>query len=184
MRFEFPAVKVLDYGENWKALEESDNPFATVVMAHLKTRETRHDEQQRAKWKLYLMRRLYERGYGREDIINLFRFIDWLMSLPEEAEERIWREIQEHEEAERMTYITSVERIGIKKGRQQGIREGLLDGIELGIELKFGSAGLRLLPEIRKIEDVDVLRKVHAGIRTATEVEELRLIYRPEQPKA
>jgi len=89
-----------------------------------------------------------------------------------------------------MTYITSVERIGIKKGieqgiekgieqgRQQGIREGLLDGIELGLELKFGSAGLRLLPEIGEIEDVDVLRQVHAGIRTSAEIEELRLIYR------
>ncbi len=187
VRFEFPAVKVLDYGENWKALEESDNPFATVVMAHLKTRETRHDEEQRTKWKLYLVRRLYERGYGREDVINLFRFIDWLMNLPKEAEEKIWQEMQEYEEAEQMTYITSVERIGIEKGieegvekgRQQGIREGLLAGIELGLELKFGSAGLHVLPEIRKIEDVDVLRAIHAGIRTVTVAEELRLIYRP-----
>jgi hypothetical protein len=82
-------------------------------------------------------------------------------------------------EAKQTNYITSVERIGIEKGRQQGVREGLLSGIELGLELKFGDAGLRLLPEIHKIEDVDVLRAVHAGIRRAADIEELRLIYQP-----
>lgn len=187
MRFEFPVAKLLNYREEWAALEESENPFATVVMAHLKAQETRHDEERRKEWKLYLTRRLYEWGYGREDVINLFRFIDWMMSLPEEMEEDFWQEIQEYEEAAQVTYITSVERIGIKKGIQQGIREGkrqgmregLLAGIELGLELKFGEAGLRLLPEIYKIEDVDVLRAVHEGLKIVTTMEELRLIYQP-----
>jgi hypothetical protein len=31
----------------------------------------------RKAWKWSLTRMLYERGYGREQIINLFRFIDW-----------------------------------------------------------------------------------------------------------
>jgi len=198
-RFEFPVVKLLDYGEKWDELEKSDNPFATVVMAHLKTQETRHDEEKRKRWKLYLMRRLYERGYGREDILNLFGFIDWMMSLPKEIEDEIWQEIREYEEVEQMTYITSVERIGfergvqegiqqglqqgvqqgIQQGLQRGIREGLLAGIELGLELKFGSAGLCLLPEIYKIEDVDVLRAIHEGLKMVTGVEELRPIYQP-----
>jgi len=183
VRFEFPAVKLLDYREKWDELEKSDNPFATVVMAHLKAQETRHDEEKRKRWKLYLTRRLYERGYGREDVLNLFRFIDWMMSLPEAVEEEIWQEIREYEEVEQMTYITSVERIGFKRGVQegvqQGIRKGLLAGIELGLELKFGSAGLCLLPEIYKIEDVDVLRAIHEGLKTVTTVEELRSIYQP-----
>jgi hypothetical protein len=181
VRFEFPMVKLLDYQEEWTRLEEGENPFATVVMAHLKAQETRHDEKRRKEWKFYLTRRLYERGYGREDVLNLFRFIDWTLSLPEEMEKAFWQEMREYEEAEQMTYITSVEQIGIEKGIQQGIqqgiREGLLAGIELGLELKFGSAGLRLLPEIYKIEDVDVLRATHEGLKVVTSVEELRLIY-------
>ena len=183
VRFEFPVVKLLDYREQWAALEESDNPFATVVMAHLKAQETRHDEKKRKECKIYLTRRLYERGYRREDVLDLFRFIDWMMSLPEEIEEEILQEIREYEEAEQMTYITSVERIGIKKGiqegRQLGIREGLLAGIELGLEPKFSSAGLRLLPEMYKIKDVDVLRAIHEGLKTVAAVEELRPIYQP-----
>ena len=29
------------------------------------------------RWKTHLARRLYERGYQRQDILELFRFIDW-----------------------------------------------------------------------------------------------------------
>ena len=46
------------------------------------------------------------------------------------------------------------------------------------MELKFGEAWLRLLPEIYKIENVDVLRAVHNGIRTVTTLDALRRIYR------
>lgn len=60
--FEFPVVKLLDYEGRWRELESNDNPFATVVMAHLKALETQHDPEQRGFWKFYLIRRLYERG--------------------------------------------------------------------------------------------------------------------------
>ena len=57
--------------------------------------------------------------------------------------------------------------LGLQEGRQEGIREGLLSGIELGLELKFGDEGLRLLPEIRAIEDIDVLRALQQALKTA-----------------
>ncbi len=49
-------------------------------MAHIKAKETRQDNEVRKYWKLYLTKRLYERGYQKEDIIKLFRFIDWVNS--------------------------------------------------------------------------------------------------------
>ena len=54
-----------------------------------------------------------------------------------------------------------------EEGRQEGIREGLLSGIELGLELKFGDEGLRLLSEIRAIEDIDVLKALQQALKTA-----------------
>lgn len=39
LRFEFPVVGLASYGRRWHALEGEDNPFATVVMAHLKALE-------------------------------------------------------------------------------------------------------------------------------------------------
>jgi len=41
------------------------------------------------------------------------------MALPEELEEGLWTEIQKIEEESKMEYISSVERIGIRKGIQQ-----------------------------------------------------------------
>ena len=40
---EFPAVKLLDYAPHWQALEADANPFATVVLAHLKAQQKRRD---------------------------------------------------------------------------------------------------------------------------------------------
>ncbi|MFQ4143452.1 hypothetical protein [Chlorogloeopsis sp. ULAP02] len=68
-----------------------------------------------------------------------------------------------------MPYVTSVERIGIKKG--------LLEGIAIGLELKFGSEGLTILPEISQIQDVDILRAILTSIKTVNTLEELRRIY-------
>ena len=56
----------------------------------------------------------------------------------------------------------------------------MLDGIELAVELRFGPEGLRLFPEIAKIEDIDVLGRIHAAIKQANSPAELRRIYQNE----
>jgi hypothetical protein len=173
----FPIVKLLDYRERWAELEASRNPFAVVVMAHLKAQATHADAAARKMAKWQLLRRLYERGYARVDILNLFRFIDWVMQLPEALEEALWQEIVEYEEAQRMPYITSVQRIGERIGEQRGERKGLLEGVTLGLELKWGADGLRLLPEIGPIEDVYLLRAIHEGLKRVSTPDELRRIY-------
>ncbi|MBD2771627.1 Rpn family recombination-promoting nuclease/putative transposase [Iningainema tapete] len=206
--FQFPVVKLVDYNQRWSELEASRNPFATVVMAHLKAIETRDNRSERKQWKLALVRRLYEQGFEREDVLNLFQFIDWMMSLPLELEREFWQEFSNFEESRRMRYITSVERIGIQKGIEQTqnqmrqeieqvrqesqnqmrqvllesqnqMRQVLLENLELSLELKFGTLGLNLLPEISQIEDVEQLRAILAGLKTAQTVEELRQIYQP-----
>ena len=102
MGLRFPMVKLLDYRARWAELEASRNPFAVVVMVHLKALETQADPEVRKAAKWQLMRGLYERGYGRSDILNLFRFIDWVMQLPEALEEALWHEIIAYEEAKHM----------------------------------------------------------------------------------
>jgi flagellar biosynthesis/type III secretory pathway protein FliH len=119
-----------------------------------------------AKW--IFTRRLYDLGYSREAIIDLFRFIDWLLQLPDALEDRFWAAVQQYEEQQRMSYITSVERIGMRKGleqgleqgRQEGRRESLLDGIALALELKFGAESQPIMAEIREIADLTVIQAV------------------------
>lgn len=72
--FKFGTAKLLKYQRRWKQLEASDNVFATVVMAHLKTQQTEKNPEQRKYWKFSLIRRLYEKGLSEQDIRNLYRF--------------------------------------------------------------------------------------------------------------
>jgi len=139
MGIRFPVVKLLDHAARWEELDASDNPFAAAVMAHAKTRETRHDATERQRWKFILMRRLYEKGYDRRKLTDLFRFIDWLMRLPEELEDCFWQELEQYEEEKAMPYVTSVERIGIRKGRQEGRQEGQATLLLRLLERKFGA---------------------------------------------
>lgn len=124
--FRFPVVKLLDYKEQWSALEASRNPFATVAMAHLKAQETRHNPEERLQWKWGLIKGLYERGFQREDILESFRFIDWIMVLPEDMEHRLEETLRQYEEEKKMPYVTSFERIGMERGLQQGLQQGIL----------------------------------------------------------
>ena len=70
-----------------------------------------------------------------------------------------------------------MERIGIKKGIRQGIqqgrRDGLIEAIEMGLSIKFGATGLKLLPEIRILEDLNRLEMIKEAIKVAHDVSEI-----------
>ncbi len=120
----FPMVKLLDDRNRESEREAAVNPFAVMTLSHLKAQQTASDVGQRYAGKLRLVKSLYQRGYERQDILDLFRFIDWLLTLPDPMEERLWHELQSYEEAEKMPYVTSIERIGIRKGMDLGRQEG------------------------------------------------------------
>ena len=192
VNFNFPVVKLADYRDQWQRLEDSANPFAVVVMAHLKAQETRQNLTDRSRWKISLIRRLYRAGYRRQDIINLFRFIDWVMYLPEELDDAVWHTIQEYEEANKMDYVTSVERIGIRKGMQQGLEQGLQQGLQQGmqqgkreglwaaiqfaLEIRFGTTGAALMKRICTIENLDLLQAIMEKLKTAKSLDEIETL--------
>jgi len=70
-----------------------------------------------------------------------------------------------------MPFISTPERIGLKKG--------LLESIEVCLRFKFGEESLRLLPEIRELHDHEQLRAVLHAIATAASPEDLRRVWQP-----
>jgi hypothetical protein len=178
VNFEYPVAKLLDFAGQEAALEANPNPFAVVVLAHLKALQTTRNPTARHSWKVRLVRGLYERGLSAEDVRGLFRFIDWVLELPAGLEASFWEEVEEIEEERSMPYVTSVERRALERGRAEGRdetrREGLLDAIELGLDLKFGKKGLQLMSRMRKVNDLNVLQAVRGIIRTATDLVEIK----------
>lgn len=139
--FHFPTQKLLEWESRIEELEASRNPFSLVVLAHLAAKNTR-DGGERREWKLRLVRLMYNRGYAKTDILELFRVIDWIVRLPAILEQEFMRSLEKFEQEQAMPYITSVERMGIEKGIEQGIEQGMKQGIEQG--LRQGEATLLL----------------------------------------
>jgi hypothetical protein len=168
--FSFPSVKLLDYKKDWAYLESSDNPFAVAVMAHLKTLETRKDRQSRLQYKLALSRNLYRHGWTRDDIIRLYRFIDWIMVLPGDMENIYHEKLMDYEREVNMQYITTAERIGMEKGMEKGI---LLGSIQTALKIRFGKDGLNIYPKIKRIRKTDRLEKILETAESAVSAEEV-----------
>jgi hypothetical protein len=162
----FPVAKLLDYAARWEEMEQSANPFAVVVMAHLKTQATRRNPEERLDWKLRLIRGLYQRGYGREDILELLRVIDWMMALPVELATRLDRTLEELEEEGHMPYVTSFERHGIEKGLQQGRLQTLRETTVAILDRRFGAVPQPLREAIFALEDEVRLKELplHAAL--------------------
>jgi hypothetical protein len=146
----FPVVKLLDFKSRTAELEASANPFALVVLAQLAAVATKRDPAARLDRKIGLTRRLYRFGLSRDEVLSLYAFIDWVMTLPEPLEDDYHRAIQAIEEAEQMRYVTTAERIGMRKGMERGwdgARDGARDGAGSGIRTCIaaapGSASLR-----------------------------------------
>ncbi|MFB8790095.1 MAG: transposase [Potamolinea sp.] len=165
---EFPTVKLLDYEDDWENLEQSTNPFGIIVMAHLKTKATHRNPESRLNWKLSLVRRLYERGYSRQDIIELFRFIDWLMVLPEELTLSFKEVAKSYEEVGRMRFVSYLEELAIEHGIEKGIlRKGREDVIEI-LEIRFGGVPSSIVEVINGINQTTVLKTL---LRRAISIE-------------
>lgn len=151
--FGYRTVKIWDYNGRWEDLEKDPNPFALVVMAHLKTKTTRGDAKERLTWKVELIRQLYARGYARENVLELFRFIDWLLVLPEEMTKGFRQQVEEIEQESKMKYVTSIERLGRQEGHQEGLREVVLTQLEE----KFGPLDTPILRRVEKASQEQVL---------------------------
>ena len=132
LEMEFPVAKLAEYDE--KALEASSNPFALVALAHLKAKATRGEAavDERIRWKVWLVRRLYEKGFSKPEVIDLFRFIDGVLYLSEDASKQFHATIDQLEGRKTMDYIAPFEQrameIGWTKGHEEGHKEGREEG--------------------------------------------------------
>jgi hypothetical protein len=114
--------------------------------------------------------------YHGEDVRQLFRLIDWLMS---ELQQGFNEELHAWEEEKRMPYVTSIERLAKAEGIEEGKAEGLWSALATNLQHKFGTAGKRLMPRVHKLRDEEQL---HALLRAILEAESLSDI-RPLLPR-
>ncbi|MCP4362270.1 MAG: hypothetical protein GY796_30050 [Chloroflexi bacterium] len=99
---------------------------------------------------------MYERGYTRCQILELFRFIDWIMTLSPELEADFQTAITAYEEEQKMQYVTAIERKGIEQGIEQSIREDIIEVLTL----RFQGEPTELLAQLDEITDIVRLKEL------------------------
>jgi len=94
LRFTFRVHNLQDWRTHWHELRAraATNPFAVVAMAQLVAHQRTKKPMRQAR-KRELIWLLYEHHYARDDVLQLLRFIDWLIRLPKELELELQQEL-------------------------------------------------------------------------------------------
>jgi hypothetical protein len=197
VRLDFPVVKLMDWANRPEALTESGNPFGIAAAAHLAALAAGKRPNSRYVRRKALYRDMRRMGISQEKASALMTFMDWVLELPEELDDRFWSEVNEEEGGSTMQYMSRFEMKAIERGRQEGValgrqegvalgrqegearglRQGLLEAVQLGLELRFGKSALAQMDELRGIESVETLKRVKDALTTVAGPAELRSIY-------
>ncbi|MCL6536176.1 MAG: hypothetical protein K6U77_08895 [Armatimonadetes bacterium] len=177
IRFEFPTVKLLDFDE--AELEQSENPFALVVLAHLRALKTRGRPNLMFGEKLALIRAMQAKGYTPEQVIELYKVVDYIMALPAELEKRVQEFVRQIEEQSEWP-LTSLERLALEEGYADGYSKGLQQGERKGqirftmrvLKSRFGDAALPLEEKLVQVPSLETLEELAMTAIEATSLEE------------
>jgi hypothetical protein len=98
------------------------------------------------------------------------------MELPEPLQQRFQQELVAYLEEGQMPFLDFFDRLILQKI--------FLEAIEICLEARFGTEGLKLMPEVREIRDHVLLKKVLTRIKTAASPDDVRRVWtRKRRPK-
>ncbi|WP_261199657.1 hypothetical protein [Laspinema olomoucense] len=136
-------------------------------MAHLKTQASTGNAEEREQYKWELVQNLSERGYTDNDIIKLFRLLDWMMTLPESLQQSFDTKLKNYQEERKMPILSNIERRALETGRQEGLEEGFQQGIQNGrnmvlavLNAQFNPLPAEVIERINQISDYETLQQL------------------------
>ena len=188
MSLGYLSLKLIDLELKLELPRFRGNPVAMVVRAHLAALRTRHDLEARYTQRVALVRRLYEEGFSRKDVVFIHGLIDRLMILPRPLMIRFRQELFTIEKDKNMPYVDTLTRMslqeGLQKGRKEGLQEGRQEGREEGslaqaresvieaLEIRFGEVQPELVERINAFQDLRTLKAQHRRAITVSSLEQ------------
>jgi len=162
IRMKIPIVKILDYKLKAKyrqKLETSANPMTMIVKAQLKSLEVKGaDTEKKFEVTKELIRQCGKKGYSRDEIRLLMKFIGWVIALPDSLKDRIKYEIKKVEEELKMEFVPLWERDSHEEGRAIGKKIGKKIGEKIGEkrgeELRAKETAKRMLNDNFSVENI------------------------------
>ena len=139
-----------------------------MILAHIASYRTVRQPESRLRMKVHLMRQLQRQGrLSREEIEDLFRFVDLVMPLRPDLAEEYSAEVKKVEEEQHVPRIGQFEKMaearGEARGALQALREAVLEALQLRFPGQFAAASERL----QRISDPGTLKELHRKAITA-----------------
>lgn len=149
----YEVVKLIDYKGRETELLQSDNPFAMVVLLQLAANDTRPDDQKRLLTKLEFFRCLHKHGWSIGNIMNMYQFLDTILSLSKQLEVQYIKQAKEIDQERNMNLTLTAERHGFEQGQVSGYQLGEAHILKNLLKLKFKEIPKEYL---EKIDNADV----------------------------
>jgi hypothetical protein len=173
----FGVVKLLDYRARWEELQRDPSPFALVVMAHLKSLETKGSPDRRLRMKTELMALMYERGYSEDEFLDLARFLDLVMPLPRPLQLQWIQEVKTFEEEKTMAVMSQWEKYTREQGIEQGIEQGAVqtarEMVLDALQERYPDTPTALRSRLSELADAGELRSLFKVILRANSVQDI-----------
>jgi len=141
-------------------------PCVLVVLAAKRNLESREDEEKRFSFKRELVRLMMEKGYRREEILHVFRFLDGVLALTDLEKEKIVYDELISKEVKEVAYVTNFERLAMLRKARELVMDAL--------DVKFGEAPEGFQTKLQEIQDSEVLRQLHRQAILASSLEEFK----------
>ncbi len=163
LSLDFLTIKLIDYRNQQLELAASKNPFASVILTQLMALEARKQpDAERLNVKYNLTKRLYEKGYSKDEVKKLYLFLDWLIHLSPQLEIEYKEAVYKLEETKKMAYISTIERMGREAGLIQGVIKGKQEGeatlLIRQLTRKFGNLALNYRQQIEHADTETLLQ--------------------------
>jgi hypothetical protein len=134
----------------------------------------------REQWKWNLTRLLYEKGYNRKQITDLYKVIDAMMALSEELQLSFEEKLATYQEQRKMPLLTNIERRTIEKTEKKTRKQ---DIIKL-LQMRFSNTPEILVENINKIDDISLLEQFLVSTISVSSLEEFAQLVNSYLPEA
>ena len=154
--YRFPTCKLVrrleaDWQDDWSLP-------VIIARAQIEALRTTGKPEERAAVKWRMFRRLYDLGLDRDEILDVFRLIDWMVRLRPDLESAHNEQVEEFEKEHEMAYVTSYERMyeargvakGLAEGEAKGKAKGKAEGSRESVLKLFGQRFGRITAPVRK----------------------------------
>ncbi|MGI0482290.1 hypothetical protein ACN4EE_16085, partial [Geminocystis sp. CENA526] len=122
------------------------------------------------KWNL--SRLLYEKGYNRKEIADLYKVIDLMMTLSEDLQLKFEDKLTQYQEERKMPLLTNIEKRALARGEQKGAKENCQENILDLLKLRFNSVPKSIEDSLKNIDNLAFLKQLLISTISVKSLEE------------